>query len=110
MNKVLLCATSDIEENSSMGFSPAGGPQQEVFIIRRDNQFYAYHNSCPHTGATLNWQDNQYLDIGDQYIQCAIHGALFMVENGYCLRGPCAKQSLTPANIDVIDESIYLLN
>jgi len=28
-------------------------------------------------------------------IQCATHGALFLIESGECIAGPCAGQSLT---------------
>jgi nitrite reductase/ring-hydroxylating ferredoxin subunit len=29
-------------------------------------------------------------------IQCALHGALFRIEDGYCLYGPCQGASLHP--------------
>ena len=32
--------------------------------------------------------------MDNSFIQCAIHGALFRVRDGLCLRGPCVNQSL----------------
>ncbi|MDH5300511.1 MAG: Rieske (2Fe-2S) protein [Gammaproteobacteria bacterium] len=109
MPKIRLCALSDIDENQSKGFSPEGEPLQQLFIVRRDGQYFAYLNQCPHTGATLNWQDHQFLDIDNQYIQCAVHGALFRVHDGYCLRGPCANQRLSSVSIEILDNDIYWL-
>ena len=40
-------------------------------------------------------QPDQFLDPSNSLIQCATHGALFLIENGECVAGPCAGQSLT---------------
>jgi nitrite reductase/ring-hydroxylating ferredoxin subunit len=34
------------------------------------------------------------MDLTQRYLLCANHGALFRVEDGFCLRGPCHGQSL----------------
>jgi len=109
MSLIFLCRTSDIQENSSKGFSVHGNADvQDVFLVRRDDQFYAYKNSCPHTGVTLNWQDDMFMDMDDFYIQCSIHGARFQVEDGLCVWGPCARQSLTTMPIRIENEQIFL--
>lgn len=66
----------------------------EGFVVAAENGFYAYRNRCPHTGAPLNWQPNQFLNYENDMIQCALHGALFRIEDGRCLHGPCMGQSL----------------
>jgi len=65
------------------------------FVIKKNAQVYAYRNKCPHTGAPLEWVPDQFLDLDNSFIQCAIHGALFRVGDGVCLRGPCAGQALS---------------
>jgi len=110
MAHIRLCATHDIANNQSRGFSPDGGPLQEIFVVNHAGQFHAYRNQCPHTGATLNWQDDQFLDISQQLIQCSVHGALFRISDGFCLRGPCARQSLIPCNIEIINDGIFLVD
>lgn len=72
------------------------------FILHWRGQWYAYRNSCPHTGATLNWMPDQFLDIDREFIQCSIHGALFRPQDGFCIYGPCAGRSLEPLPL-VID-------
>lgn len=109
MKKIRLCATDEIAEGVSKGFSVDGGPQQDIFVVHRDDRFFAYRNHCPHTGVTLNWQDDQFLDMENAYIQCATHGALFQVEDGFCVRGPCAKQSLIPVTVEIIDGQLYFV-
>ena len=74
---------------------------QSVFIIRRNQKISAFINSCPHTGVALNWQPDQFLDIDNEFIQCSLHGARFRVDDGYCVWGPCAGQSLTALSVDV---------
>ncbi len=90
-----LCDISSLADPGSRGFvieSETGST--ELFVVRRGEFVAAYINSCPHTGINLEWQQDQFLDPGCSYIQCATHGALFRFEDGYCLRGPCSGDSL----------------
>jgi len=87
-----LCPPGDLPEASSRGFNLEGRP---LFAVRRDQQVYVYTNRCPHRGVALEWQPDQFLDQSASLIQCATHGALFLIENGECVAGPCAGQSLT---------------
>jgi len=47
------------------------------------------------------------LDPEDSFIQCALHGALFRLEDDYCLQGPCAGQSLKPIEFGLIDGRLW---
>ncbi|MCI0506165.1 MAG: Rieske (2Fe-2S) protein [Gammaproteobacteria bacterium] len=85
----------------------AQGPL-ELFIINTNGQFHAYKNRCPHTGVTLNWLPSQFLDIDNRYIQCSTHGALFRIQDGYCVRGPCAGASLTSLPLKIEHGTIWV--
>ncbi|OLF52001.1 Rieske (2Fe-2S) protein [Pseudomonas chlororaphis] len=87
-----LCASGDLPEATSRGFHLEGQP---LFAVRRAHQAYVYANRCPHRGVALEWQPDQFLDQSASLIQCATHGALFLIENGECVAGPCAGESLT---------------
>jgi nitrite reductase/ring-hydroxylating ferredoxin subunit len=65
-----------------------------AFVLRLGEEVVAYRNHCPHTGAPLNWNPDEFLSYDRAHIQCAIHGALFRLEDGYCLHGPCNGKSL----------------
>jgi nitrite reductase/ring-hydroxylating ferredoxin subunit len=64
------------------------------FVLHWRGRWYAYRNRCPHTGVSLNWLPHQFLDIGHEFVQCSLHGALFRPEDGFCVRGPCLGRSL----------------
>lgn len=74
---------------------------------------YVYQNSCPHLGIQLEWQADEFLDGDSSMIQCSSHGALFRIEDGECLLGPCLGQSLIAIDfaindgvIEVTDQSV----
>lgn len=95
-NDVPLCALSDLEERQTLELSIE---QRQLFAIRLDNQIHAYWNSCPHRGIPLNWMPNQFLDGDGALIQCASHGALFEIDSGRCIAGPCHGDSLDPVTV-----------
>jgi nitrite reductase/ring-hydroxylating ferredoxin subunit len=97
----------ELSDPGSRGFSLAlGGETLELLLVKREGQIHAYRNRCPHTGVNLEWRPDQFLDPSERYIQCATHGALFRVEDGVCLRGPCAGQSLQP--LVLVKEGVWL--
>ncbi|QJI27271.1 Rieske 2Fe-2S domain-containing protein [Pseudomonas sp. ADAK18] len=86
-----LCPSQALAPDSSLGFDVDG---RKLFAVRREGVAYFYINRCPHRGVPLEWQPNQFLDPSASLIQCATHGALFLIESGECVAGPCAGQSL----------------
>jgi nitrite reductase/ring-hydroxylating ferredoxin subunit len=107
--KLYLCELADIADPGSRGFSLQHKDEVTVFVVRHQNQVYGYLNRCPHTGAPLEWKPDQFLDFENRFIQCAMHGALFEIESGYCLRGPCAGHSLQKQQLVIEGETVYLL-
>jgi nitrite reductase/ring-hydroxylating ferredoxin subunit len=101
----LICNICDIPENQSKGFHIN---DQLFFVVHKYGEFHAYKNSCPHLGIQLEMVPDQFLDSTHSLIQCSMHGALFTIEDGLCISGPCFDRSLVSVNILVKDESIYL--
>jgi nitrite reductase/ring-hydroxylating ferredoxin subunit len=105
-----LCALTDLDDPGSRGFSletPAGA--LELFLVRREGGIYAYRNNCPHTGAPLDWTPDRFLSQEGELIQCAMHGALFRIESGECLYGPCRGAFLQSLPLVVRDGQVALL-
>ena len=100
-----LCAGSDLAEAGSRGFEIDG---KMLFAVRRGGQAYVYLNRCPHRGVGLEWQPDRFLDPSNSLIQCATHGALFLIEDGECVAGPCAGQSLTRVDSREDDQGIWV--
>lgn len=97
-----------IEEISGGGREFAFGERRSLFLIRRNGEVYAYANACPHTGAPLNWGRDQFLNGDGSLIQCSFHGALFRIEDGLCVWGPCVKQHLESVPVAVRDGEVIL--
>lgn len=89
---IFLCTSSHLPEAHSKGFELG---EHALFAVRRQGEVFVYKNRCPHRGVPLEWQPDQFLDSSASLIQCATHGALFLIENGECVAGPCEGQSLT---------------
>ncbi|MGD2117931.1 MAG: Rieske (2Fe-2S) protein [Chromatiales bacterium] len=103
----LLCRLSELPDPGSKGFA-VGGPDVNLFVVLRDGVLRAYRNRCPHTGAPLEWKPDQFLDIENYFIQCSIHGALFQVGDGLCIRGPCVGATLQAIPVSVRDDEIFV--
>ncbi|MCB1756843.1 MAG: Rieske 2Fe-2S domain-containing protein [Gammaproteobacteria bacterium] len=90
-----LCKDGELQENQCREVELLIGPDSlPAFLVCRHGRIHCYINSCPHTGATLNWNPDRFLDISQTLIQCSLHGALFRIESGECIFGPCAGQHL----------------
>ncbi|MBT6106471.1 MAG: Rieske (2Fe-2S) protein [Porticoccaceae bacterium] len=103
--EIALCQLDDLQEMQTIELSIE---ERKLFAIRRDNQLYAYWNSCPHLGIPLNWMPDKFLDLDGSLIQCSSHGALFQVESGECITGPCAGDHLMQVELRVEDGSYYV--
>lgn len=101
-SSVVLCRLEDIEDPGSKGMTISiAGQLQDIFVVRQGDSVFGYLNSCPHTGGPLDWTPDRFLDLDGRYIQCAMHAALFRVEDGRCIAGPCNGDRLTPVPVEV---------
>jgi nitrite reductase/ring-hydroxylating ferredoxin subunit len=82
--------------------------EEDAFLVYVKERCYAYLNHCPHTGASLNWQDEVFLSFDNAFIQCSLHGALFEMDSGKCVRGPCLGQGLKPVDLLIENGVVYL--
>jgi nitrite reductase/ring-hydroxylating ferredoxin subunit len=107
----VLCPLAAIADGESAGFvaTRPDGERLGVLAVRRDAQVFAYVNSCPHTGAPLDFLPGTFLTLDKTLIQCATHGALFRIEDGFCVKGPCAGKSLVPVAVAVEDGAVRLV-
>jgi len=104
-----LVCLEDLEDPGSKGFFVEWrGEELQGLVVQQDAQIFAYVNRCPHTGAPLDWMPDQFLDSESSYIQCAVHGALFEIDSGRCVYGPCVNQYLQRLQVEVADGGVYL--
>jgi nitrite reductase/ring-hydroxylating ferredoxin subunit len=67
-----------------------------------------YVNACPHLGVPLDWAPDRFLSSDGKHIVCSMHGALFEIETGLCLQGPCAGDHLEVVPFTVQDGEILV--
>lgn len=92
-----ICRLDELAEQPCREFALQQGAESvPAFVLRLGDGVVAYRNRCPHTGAPLNWNPDDFLSVERDFIQCAIHGALFRSRDGFCVHGPCSGKSLQP--------------
>ena len=107
--RIWLCSLQDVPEGAATGVrvdTPAG--QRDLILVRHNEDCLAYLNSCPHTGVSLDWQPGQFLDSSGKWLQCSTHGALFRMEDGLCIYGPCVNRFLTALQTEIVEGQVYL--
>jgi nitrite reductase/ring-hydroxylating ferredoxin subunit len=104
-----LCRLAELPDGGGKGFWFGDGEQRHgIFLLRQGAAVFAYRNSCPHRGIVLDWQPDKFLDASGQFILCAMHSALFRIDDGFCVSGPCAGEALEAIEITISGDAIYL--
>jgi nitrite reductase/ring-hydroxylating ferredoxin subunit len=106
----LRIALADIPNPGAKAFvlEEEDGRKTAGFIVRIGLTLKAYVNSCPHTGAPLNWSENRFLDFTQTEILCTMHGARFIPETGHCRAGPCKGRRLAPISLNLNGELVEI--
>ena len=105
IQRINLFNLDDLSEQQTREFVLAS---QAIFAVKKDGQVYLYENTCPHLHISLNFMPDAFLDQEGSFITCANHGALFEIETGLCVAGPCLGRSLTPIEFEVCDGVVQL--
>jgi len=104
-----LCRAAALVEGAARGFVfGTSAARQAVFVLRYDGEIRAYRNACPHQGTPLEIVPDAFFDAEGRLLVCRTHGAQFRPADGFCIAGPCAGRSLTPAPVRVEDGMLVL--
>lgn len=102
----VLCPLAELAELGTRGFRFREGDAMFAgFVLRRGDSVSGYVDSCPHAGWPLGMMD-RYLTREKDYILCAGHGALFRLDDGFCVSGPCADKRLEAWPLAVVDGAV----
>ena len=77
------------------------------FVVRRAEAVFGYVDRCPHAGLPLAQVLDQYLTPDRGLIACSWHGAMFTVEEGTCVGGPCKGARLSPWPVVVREGRVF---
>ena len=109
MSSAVLCQLEDIEDGGSAGFtSEVDGKQRMLLAVRKGKDVFVYVNSCPHIGVPLDFNAGKFLSRDHKHIMCSTHGALFKIEDGLCVSGPCRNAYLKSVIVSVKDNSVLI--
>lgn len=106
-----LCTIQELAEKKTRGFDLELDEKiVSLFLVQHEGKIYSYLNRCPHVGTPLNWVPDRFMDSEGEFLQCATHGAMFRIQDGYCEYGPCAGESLETTSIEVQGDKIFWTN
>ena len=107
----VLCRLDDVADGGSSGFAVhRRGELLRFMILRRNDHVFVYANRCPHKGLPLDFTPGRFLDHSKTHILCTNHGAVFRIEDGFCVSGPCAGESLRRPATEVLNGTVYLVD
>jgi 3-phenylpropionate/trans-cinnamate dioxygenase ferredoxin subunit len=90
---------SELTESEPISLTIGG---LEIGLFKVKDQVYAMENVCPHAYALLT--DGS---IEGASIQCPLHGAVFSVVTGKCLKDPC-KRDLKTYKVCLVGDEIQI--
>ena len=109
--RTVLCRLADVADGVSNGFAVHWrGELLRFMVLRRNDHVFVYVNRCPHAGLPLDFRPGQFLTRAKTQILCANHGAVFRIEDGFCVSGPCAGESLRHPATGVRNGTVYLVD
>jgi nitrite reductase/ring-hydroxylating ferredoxin subunit len=94
---VKLCRLDDMARNAARNFvlqMRAG--RFHGFAVRNGDGVTGFVDRCPHAALPLAQKLDDYLTPDGSLVTCSWHGALFRIDDGECVGGPCAGAALTP--------------
>ena len=110
-----VCAADAIERGGAKGFSlsridETGESRPFPIVVLRTfaNDYLGYVNRCPHDGVWLNIGSGEFFSPDRAFLKCGRHGAIFEIDTGSCVDGPCSGQSLEPVALAVIGGDVCL--
>ena len=107
--EVVVCRMDEIDDPGSKEFRIGeGGWPFKGFVVRQGEEVYAYQNFCMHAGHPLNLRPDGFLTGDGSQIICASHGAIYEIQNGECVAGPCPGKRLRPVELEVRDGDVVV--
>ena len=106
----VLCPLDEIASPGARGFRyRADDAVFAGFVVRRGETVVGYIDSCPHAGWPLAGPNGRFLTRENDLILCAGHAALFRIEDGAMVAGPCQNVALTPWPVGLREGEIVTL-
>jgi nitrite reductase/ring-hydroxylating ferredoxin subunit len=90
------------------GFVRVGQGPRTFLVGRLADGWRAYHNVCRHRALPLDLGARSPMSDDGRYLLCHQHGALYRLDDGKCVVGPCAGESLSPIPVAGDEDALTL--
>ena len=109
MTEIAVGALAEIDDPGCREFRIGDGDWPfRGFVVRQGEQVFAYQNYCMHVGHPLNWMPDGFLTRDRSAIMCSSHGALYEIDTGLCVAGPCIGKELRKVDVAIRDGVVYV--
>lgn len=78
------------------------------FVVRQGDKFYAYQNLCRHLPITLDLNDDDFFTHDKKFLQCQMHGAMYEINTGLCIGGPCLGAQLMRLELEEEEDRLVI--
>ncbi len=104
-----LCRLDAVPPGGAKGFVFGEDVSRfEMFVVWRGGKLTAYVNDCPHARTPLDFVPDRFFNLENSHLLCGTHGALFRIEDGKCVAGPCIGKKLTPVPVRLVGDMICI--
>jgi len=100
MGKIIVGKTTDIPPGKMIKVSIDG---RDILVANIDNNFCATDDSCTHSGSSLSEGK-----LDGCVITCGWHAAQFDCKTGKLVKFPAQIRDLTPYNVTIESENIFV--
>jgi nitrite reductase/ring-hydroxylating ferredoxin subunit len=105
----ILCAVEDIPDGHCKEIRYGEGAYAFSLLVHRSStDVRVFVNRCPHFSLPLNARPGQFVMVDEAHVMCAFHGAIFRLDNGYCVAGPAASSFLEPVEVTIRDGTVCI--
>ena len=98
MAEVWVCRSLELAEGSvrtaQLGHDDDGLPIMALLVRDQSGAIIAYRNLCRHLPVPLDGGTGELLSEDGAHLVCGTHGAIYRLQDGYCVDGPCEGLAL----------------
>lgn len=104
--RLRVCRDSDLTAGEVrtclVGRDRYGLPREALVLRDAEGALRGYVNQCKHLPIPIDAGSREFFDEDGEHLLCGTHGALFRLDDGMCVAGPCAGLPLD--RVDVVEE------
>jgi nitrite reductase/ring-hydroxylating ferredoxin subunit len=76
-------------------------------VVKENDRYFAYENLCQHLPITLDLNGSEFFSNDKKYLQCHMHGAMYEIQSGLCIAGPCQGARLVA--LEIVEDETHVV-